>query len=430
MTTTSKRIVLALAAATALSVPAQAANLKIALSPYGDAAAKKAEVVDFIMLVIRTVEPGERADFLHGITGGSICSFAVPDSNAYTSEKAKLNANKECAATLMRFANEASDTRAAGTLNLPHVLRTIIQTSDMDGVDALIFSGSPIHDDPREPSTSMAQGDTPSDGHSVVSQGLSPYGMAGLKGGLKSTPVHLTAEGIDWARNSNHAFLVNRFWGVTMDFLDGPLVTFNQDRKKVAEQLKSGVTTPAQVFERASSNKLEMIAAQIDHGRSVPIHERQLSTKPPSLNTLRYARDVEVGITWGDDCRCDMDIYVQPASGDQPLYFANRRTDEGVFHRDFRSGRDLLNGLEYVTLDVPVNLKDMLIGVNFYSGQAPEGVTGEIRVSIGPRTYAMPFKISGTSGTGSTGRNAVLQTRKSPNDRWFVTTGNKVVETR
>lgn len=428
MTIQFKTPAIALAATTALMTPSQAANLAIALSPYGDLSSKKIEVVDFIMLAARTVEPSERADFLNGVTGGSICTFDVPDRKAYSSEKAKLNVNKACAAKLLSFASNASAERPAGTLNIPHLLRTIIQTSDMDVIDALIISGSPIHDDPREPSTSMAQGDTPSDGHSLVSQGTSPFGMAGLEKGLKGTPVHMTAQDVDWELNSNHAFLVNRFWGVTMDFLDGPLVTFNQDRKKVSERLQRGVTAPAQMFERASSNKLEMIAAEMDHGRTVPIHERQLSTKPLSANEMRYAQDVQVGITW--DCECDMDIYVQAGSGDQPLFYGNKRTQEGVFHRDFLSGKDLLNGLEYVSLNVPVNLEDMLIAVNFYGGEAQAGVEGEIRVSIGPRTYGMPFTISGTKGNKGKGGNQAVSTRKAPNDRWFVTKADQVVKTK
>ncbi|MGF1463695.1 MAG: hypothetical protein ACFB2Z_11130 [Maricaulaceae bacterium] len=298
----------------------------------------------------------------------------------------------------------------------------------MASIDAVAIFGSPIYDNPQEPSVSMADGFVPSDGHITVARGRSAHSLAGLENALGGTPVHFSYDGYDWTINARHHFAVHRYVALGMDTLGGALVTFNTDRGQLIDQIHRGVDTPVETFERAASDKLEMIQIRPDRTRRLPIHEREVTTAPISAQTRRRATDLEVGISW--NCACDMDIYVQAHPQARVLYFGQTNTREGQFWRDYRSGRDLLNGLESVTFHAPVNLDEMVIGVNFYSGRAPQGVTGELRLAIGGATYAQPFTINATSGNGGRGAAEMISTRDAPNDHWVVFEATDVVNAR
>lgn len=399
-----------------------------AVSPNGDLAAKKAEMISVVQLLTETVNPGEQATIFDGLTTRTLCTFAVPNKRSYASAKAKLNINRACVGELIGFAGNANVDGPAGQLDLPGTMRAVVQSVDMDTVDAVVILGSPIFANPQEPSTTMEFGHVPSDGHISVSRTASPHSMAGLTGALEGTPVHLSSDGYDWSRNTRHEEMVHRFTWLTMATLGGPLVTFNADRDQLLERVKRGVDTSPINFERAASDKLEMIHVGLDRAPGLPIHEREITTEPLTAAQMRRVEDVEVGITW--DCACDMDIYVRPHTDSAIIFFANPRTNEGRFYRDYRNGRDLLNGLESISFDAPINLTDMVIGVNFYSGSAPNGVTGEIRIAVGDKTYAKPFNITATTGNRAKGASEAFNTLEAPNERWVLANGREVVSTR
>ncbi|MEL6692380.1 MAG: hypothetical protein AAFQ12_05020 [Pseudomonadota bacterium] len=404
---------------------AQADNLAIVLSPNGEPEAKRMEVMDAIKLATSAVELGETAIFLDGLTTKTLCTFTVPERRAYGSDKAKLTYNRACVGTLLNLAEQANASAVAGQLDLPRTYRMMAQSLDMEAIDAIAIFGSPIHNHVDEPSTTMAVGHIPSDGHITASQGQSPYGMAGLDGALKGTPVHITTDGYEWVRNSRHESMVHRFNALTVETLGSPLVTFNTDREQLIARVHSGIDEPALTFERSSSDKLEMIHVGLDRAPGAPIHERPIAETPLSASEARRAIDVEVGINWS--CACDMDIYVRPHDEAETVFYGNVLTNEGRFYRDYRNGRDLLNGLESITLHAPVDLSETVIGVNFYSGNAPDGVSGEVRLSVGDKTYAKPFEIGSTRGNGARGADAAFAQKAPPNEFWVVMTGAEVV---
>lgn len=404
---------------------AQADNLAIVLSPNGEPEAKRAEVMDAIKLATSAVELGESAIFIDGLTTKTICTFNVPERRAYGSDKAKLTYNRACVGAVLNLASMGDANARPGQLDLPRTYRMMAQSLDMDAIDTIAIFASPIHDHVDEPSTTMAVGHIPSDGHIAASQGQSPYGMAGLEGTLKGTPVHFTTDGYKWARNSRHESMVHRFHALTVETLGATLVTFNSDREQLIARVTSGARDAAMSFERSSSQKLEMIHVALDSAPGTPIHERPVSNEPLSSSLARRAIDVEVGINWS--CECDMDVYARPRGDAETIYYGNVQTNEGRFYRDYRNGRELLNGLESITLHAPVDLSEMVIAVNFYSGHAPGGVTGEVRLSVGDQTYAKSFEISASSGNSANGAEAAISDRSPPSEHWLVMSGADVV---
>jgi len=423
--TSKARTLIALLASAALAPLSYADNLIVAVSPNGEPAAKKAEMIDVIQMMTKTVQPGEEATLMDGLTGRSICTFTVPDRRSYASEKAKLNVNRSCVGKLIRFAEAANMSATAGQLDLPRLLRTIAQTARMNTIDAVVIFGDPNYANPQEPSFAMTGGYVPSDGHSTADRTASPFGMAGLDDSFMGTSVHFTSDGYPWARNTRHEDMVHRFTWLTLATLGAPLATFNADRDQLIKRVIDGVGRSPVSFEWAASDKLEMIYVDLDRGPGLPIHERELSTAVLSAAEVRRAREVEVGISWS--CACDLDIWVRPHDNAEVLFYGHTRSREGRFYRDYRNGRDLLNGLESVSFDAPVDLSKMVIGVNFYSGSAPDGVTGEVRLSVGDRTYAKPFVLEATSGNAGNGASEVFAAQSVPNEQWAVFKGNQIV---
>ena len=151
-------------------------------------------------------------------------------------------------------------------------------------------------------------------------------------------------------------------------------------------------------FDLSGSDKIEMIRVVPAIPDNLPIHERRLSTSALTARDTVAARNVEIGIKW--NCEgCDVDLYVTPFPDAQTLFFGHKRSPEGLFHKDFTSGRALANGLERVTLSGPVDLSKMTIEIKHYSGAAPLGISGELRIAIGTQTYAKPFTLAPNGGT-------------------------------
>ncbi|MEO1149672.1 MAG: hypothetical protein AAFW83_01665 [Pseudomonadota bacterium] len=408
-----------------ITAPAFAGNLAIVISPNGKPDAKRAEMQDIIRLMATAVDPGEKAAVFDGMTGKTICEFIVPDRKSYASDKAKINANRACIGRLLKFAKDADQGRRHGALNLPQSLRTIVSTLDMASTDAVVIAGSPIYDDPREPSVSMLNGDYPSAGYITVEPSNSPYSMAGLEGRLQGTPVYFTYDDYDWVRNNRYKDGVYRFVGMTMKALGGPLVTFNNDRKQMINSVLRGESESLEDFEIPSSQKLEMIYVRPDAGGRIPIHERPLTNEIIPVAQRRRAIDVEVGITW--NCNCDLDVYIRPFDGAEIIFYGNRRTNEGQFYRDYRNGEELLNGLESVSFYAPVDLDKMVIAVNLYRGDVPEGATGEIRISVGDKTWGKSFLITATEGNEGDGAEETFIDLRPANDAWVLEAASSII---
>lgn len=395
----------ALAASSSTFSVAHAKGLIVTMAPDVE---HKAVATQLVRFTLENTDPGEESVFIDGALTRSLCRIRVPENKAYRHIKAKIKLNGPCVKSVLDF-------NGAGNLNWPELLRNLARNYDLSRYDALVMVGSPLYDGGKEPIWSMTHGHVPSDGHLGADLAASPYAPVGDLGGLK---VHFIYPDASWPRNDAHRFLTRRFVTLFVESMGGELATFDGDLAHGLGRAANKADAPPHDFKRGDTDKLAMIPIRVETGRQLPIYERELSDTPLSATEIRSAQNVEIGIRWR--CACDVDAYAQSHRGAEVLYFGNTRTTEGQFFKDFTASPDLVNGLETIAFTQAIDLRKLLIGLNLYSGDAPDGAAGEIRISVGGRTYSGDFVIAGPSGNRGTGRDEWINTRAAPNDRWVV----------
>ena len=111
---------------------------------------------------------------------------------------------------------------------------------------------------------------------------------------------------------------------------------------------------------------------------------------------------LSLGITWLEPC--DVDIYVT-IEGDKELSYKRvaSRKYGGRHLKDHRSA-PMKRGYESCVFTKKINLRDLNpIWLNFYSGSAPDGIHGELRLRWGDDIYLYPFEIKSNEGNGGRG---------------------------
>ncbi len=145
------------------------------------------------------------------------------------------------------------------------------------------------------------------------------------------------------------------------------------------------------------STKVEMIQLAPVRLTQKSIYERDVTSAQLPDSKLRKAERVELGVRW--QCACDIDIFAQPFPGAAVLSYKTARSPQGLFFKDYRDA-NATEGYETIEFAVPLDLRVLKVAVNLYEGSAPQGVTGELRMTVDGQTYAMPFNIPATSGNG------------------------------
>jgi hypothetical protein len=106
---------------------------------------------------------------------------------------------------------------------------------------------------------------------------------------------------------------------------------------------------------------------------------------------------LKIGIRW--TClSCDLDLYSRPAAGREEIFYGNPRTEEGVYFKDFRTSPAAVNRFEWIEYLEPVDLSEVEAAVNFYGGQSPGGVSGEVWVQSGESLHRGEFEIEASEG--------------------------------
>jgi hypothetical protein len=186
----------------------------------------------------------------------------------------------------------------------------------------------------------------------------------------------------------NYVFLVERYFTLFIEAQSGELVSFTTDPNVALERAKS--------FAPAIPHKYEV---EKEDRSDASIYERPVIQQTLSRDELRNARGVSIGLTW-DCASCDLDLYARSDSQAEVLYYDNRNTREGEVRKEFplsSEGQDN-KGFETIYYTAAINLEHSLIGVNFYEGNAADGVNGELRIDIDGKTYARAIHIAASEG--------------------------------
>jgi hypothetical protein len=405
--------------------PAPAYDIAIGLSPHQTSQQAETQIKQVLQFLTETIEPGHSALLFDGYHLRTLGVFAVPENPSYRHPKAKVQANAKTIAALFTFAKQAGvpsggqEPTTPSALRWPQAMRFIGENYPTKGQAHLILLGSPLFDDPAEQGFSMRHGRIPGDGHLTSERAKSPYGIKGQETLLAQWHVHLGFPGESWKQDDHHAFFVQRFWTLHIEGQSGQLATFTSDLPTLFERVRTNAAAPTHQYKAERSDKQEMIQLRPPTVKQTSIYERPVSTVPLAADALRQASNVEVGITW--DCGgCDLDLYGQHAPGAPVLWFLNMQTPEGQYFKDLTSSPRASNGYETLAYRSPIDLKSLLLAVNYYNGHSPGGVKGELRIALNGQTYAKAFQISAQGGNGGVGRQETLSSRRAVNANWIV----------
>lgn len=411
-----------------LSTHLHARDLVIGLSPFhAEKTAAKDQVKTVIQFLIETVEPGEQVTIYDAYHVKTIGIFAVPNKPAYRHPKAKLGVNKRVLKNLLAFAKRSmkpnGDNRPSvvGAVRLPQFLAFLGENHAPQQDRDVLVLGSPLFDDPKDQEFSMAQAQIPGDGHLQLSRSQTPYGIKGHGNILRNFRIHLGfSDG--WRRDDHHSFYVKRFWILWAQGQGGSLVTFTSDLPTLFGRVKAQAPAPKHEFEMKQSDapKLEMILlrpASVKHQTS--LYERPLSSAPVAPTGLEHLNNVEVGITW-DHPTSDLDLYVQTKNSSKALSFLNRETAEGKYFKDFVNSPRATNGYETVAFFMPIDVTELVIGINYFGGHVPSSVIGTVRISLDGQTYAKDFEIHAQQGNHGEGQQETLAAKKPANAQWII----------
>jgi hypothetical protein len=408
----------ATALCSAMFAHADAKEYAIAYSPFLDPEKAKAIAAQSVEWMAG-LEAGDRVMLIDGYNISTLGVFAIPENERYNNSRARVMANAAAVGALMRFAEASSlptggdQPTSPGAVRLPQTLRhvvTAIPAASDTEVDVAVI-GSPIFDDPAERAYSMAGGPIfPSDGHIKASRGSTPYGTAGQETLLENVRVHMGVTGLD-QHSDQYLYLLERFWTLSVEGQGGEMVSYLSDITTLFTRLNSGAAAPVNDFELSVLDKLEMLML-VPRDPNPTIFEREVETRVFDSNALQGASNVQVGLSW--DCtECDLDLYARPYPDARVLHFAETDTAEGRYWKDFRMSPRSIRGYETIEFTVPLDLRRLQLLVNFYEGSAPDGVRGELRVSVNGVTYAKAFHLDVTSGNDAEGVMQALESNRS-----------------
>ena len=397
--------------------PVFAYDAVFVFSPHQSPDTSKVQVQAALKYLVNE-QPGYKALLIDGYNLKTLGEYHNPDSALYKSPKARLKKNAATIKALMEFAKSSkvpsadNSPKIVGALRIPQALRFVAENHTRNKNAEIILLGSSLYDDPRDAAFTMAGGLIPSDGHLNVSRSISPYGAIDQPELSKSLRVHFLLPGNQFA-SDQHLYFIKRFWTLYVQQQGGSLVSFSGDAHSVFSNIRNKPDIPPHDFKLDPTTKLEMIRLLKIEGPEKTIYERSLSTAPLPESEITFAENIMLGLSW--DCDCDLDIYALPFEGAKILFFANKTTAQGRHWKDYVRSPRKSRAYETIEFKVPLDLNRLQIAVNFYSGHAPNGASGELRLAIGSKVYATNFTIPAGRGKSLSGVKESLRSG-SPED--------------
>jgi hypothetical protein len=395
----------------AQTADAQPARWIIGLSPHLPNEAKN-DVFRRIAALILEDAPLDSSIWIYdALRVQTVAQFEIPNVRAFRSPKTRANQFRVPFQQLREFLArepEAAPNHPAA-IHLPRFAAFVADhhAARRENV-VVILLGSPLHMDSKEPSFSMANGYFPSDGHLSVGREQSVYGIEGRAEALKNALFYFGYFADPWISNL-HEEKVARFWNLYLQGQGARLVSFTGDLPTVfnaargansADQSTVSAQSPSQNPPPSpGANRVEMLRITRDIAATDWIARDELSNaavSPPSSNI----GPMKIGIRWQGNM--DLDLYATPRPGAPTLFFQNIRSPEGYYFKDHRSSPD--REFEFIEFEQPIDFRDVKAFINFHTGEAPNGPSGEIRVEFENRIYSAPFRIRARTGNeGRTG---------------------------
>lgn len=363
----------------------------------------------------------EQQVFVDASQLSQITVLSVPDTKVYDNPNPRRVRRKNGTgiSDILRFCAR-TEAASASTLyyqTLRSVGNNIPVSPDQKNSNVLMIA-YPVTIDPQSSTTAMTGARRPNDAHHRASRFITPFGTAGEDTLLEGVRVHIAIPDEEWVKNPTHKAEVERVFAYQVKKRGGELGSYEFDLPTVLSRIRNGQThrLPYRPLTLTDS-KLAMVDHSQPHTGN-DIFDRPLSNTTPTEDILTSElSDVSIGLSWS--CACDVDLLTTPRPEAPPLYYANVETLDGRFLKDYRNP-NAERGFETVEFSRPVSLSNIMIAANLYAGEAPDGVSGKVRVAIGNETFESTFELHVTSGNSGHGANSIVANRASPNDHWVL----------
>lgn len=376
--------------------------------PHAFAGDKKADLYQPVRTFIKhTMNHGDTLQLFDAYSLEFIAKVTIPnEGKAY---KNPIYRQQKFSRQLKSIRQHIEQIPVAGiSINVPRFLEHLANgafagTSPPNRQVNILVIGNAEHRELREPAFNMQNGWFPSDAYIKVSPEKSIYGTQGKQGlltGFSISFLHINKPD-EWY-NELYRHRIERFWGLYIQSQGGRLVIFTPDARTAFDQFQLGNTTSVAKYTfDHTAHKMEMLRADRDgmpadtrtDGADFLNLDAPISTSPPP-----YSKGViKVGTRW----KCsggDIDIYGKGSKSSPFLYFSNPRSIEGLYFKDFRTSPDAINGLEYIEFTQPIDLYEMKVLINHYSGTCDNGVNGAVRVFFDGHIYEASFHLRTTEG--------------------------------
>jgi len=408
-----KLIVSALAISTVISESAIASPDVVVLPEFKTEQACSSVSNELLKDFISNADLGEEMKIISSRSLEEITTLVVPHKAIYSNPKYRLQHNKAGLAALKKYC--ANNVNAAPQNDHNATLRELGNNKVNDDFRDIIIIGSPVVV-PTSGQWSMAPNLTVSDHHLSVTRADSPYGTLGEETLLNGDRIHFASIDNDWQYTERFKIEVERTLYFMVEKRGGQFATFTTGLQSALERINSGAKYRLSVSPLTQTDqKLYMVVHGPKDGIFKPLFKDQTSPNPASREQIAGAKNVRIGISWQG--AIDLDLYVTPRPDTEPLSYKNFSSPHGRLVKDYTSA-PAKHGFEIVVLNGRIDLEKMKLLVNFYSGNAPEGVNGQLRISIGTQTYEAPFKIEATSGNRSVGGDTSLKNGSPANNAW------------
>ncbi len=334
-------------------------------------------------------------------------TFSVPMAK-YDHPKQRMAFNKALLKRLKTFADGAAPSTQPVS-RLPQLLSYVADNVSYGKPVTVVYLGNVLFHDPKTPFLSFSNGRFPSDAYLSAPAYQSPFSAPeGVR--FKGMKLYLSY-GDSPFFNSAHEYYVKRFYTLYLTRQGGTLHSWTRDTMSLLKNLKDqspALPAPEATLEGVSTDKMEMIKLGVVSSRQA-LFERPVEAQPTQLPKSTISR-MTVAIRW--ECACDLDIYVKPSQDAEVISFQKSKTAWGQLYKDYVTApKNTLRGFETIALSKPVQLDQVKMAVNFYSGAAPTtGAVVEVRVDIDGQIYAKRYRLNATQGNRGKDAVSVLTT--------------------